>query len=336
MTDRTLVEELYGQLRLPVLAAPMFLISGPDLVIAAGKAGLIGALPAPNARTIEDLAAWLPRISGELEEAGRAGMWAMNMIVHRTYDRYEAELDLICRYKPRLVVTALGSPARPLERVHAYGGAVFADVITPEQARKAVDAGADGIILVCAGAGGHTGTYSPMAFVEEVRAFWNGPLVLSGAIGGARAIQAALTLGADFAYMGTRFIAARESLVSDDNRDMLVRARMSDIVNTAAVSGAYANWMRESLERAGFTPEMLEKKAKIDFSNLHGDSKAWKNIWGAGHAIGATRSIQTTAEIVDELCAEYDALSSAAGHRLSGWPHGASSAGARSLIKGGV
>lgn len=308
MADRSIVAELDRQLRLPVIVAPMFLISGPDLVIATGKAGLIAAIPAPNARTIEDLAQWLPRISGELAAAGRDGMWAMNMIVHPTYERFEAELDLVCEYKPRIVITALGSPRRPLERVHAYGGAVFSDVITPEQARKAVDAGADGLILVASGAGGHTGRYSPFAFVEEVRSFYDGPVVLGGAIGSARAIRAAVSLGADYAYMGTRFIAARESLVSDDNREMLVRSTMSDIVTTSAVTGVPSNWMRESLEAAGFTPELLKEEKRIDFSNLHGDTKAWKNIWGAGHAVGATRAVQTAAEIADELVDDYLAL----------------------------
>lgn len=297
----------------------MFLISGPDLVIAAGKAGVIGAIPTPNARTIEDLAAWLPRIATELEAAGRPGMWAINMIVHPTYERFDAELDLICQYKPRIVITALGSPRRPLERVHAYGGAVFSDVINPDQARKAVDAGADGLILVASGAGGHTGLYSAFAFVEEVRRFWDGPLILGGAIGGARGIRAALSLGADFAYMGTRFISAPESLVTDDNRQMLVRAQMRDIVTTTAVTGAPSNWMRESLEAAGFTPEMLEVKKKIDFSNLHGDSKAWKNIWGAGHAVGHTERVQSVAEIVDQLAGDLQALNGLDA-TLARWP----------------
>lgn len=308
MANRILVDELYAQLRLPIIVAPMFLISGPDLVIAAAKAGIIGAFPAPNARTIDDLAAWLSRIAEETAAAGRSGMWAINMIVHPTYERFDAELDLICEYKPRIVVTALGSPKRPLDRVHAYGGAVFCDVINPDQARKAVDAGADGLILVASGAGGHTGHYSAFAFVEEVRSFWDGPLVLGGAIGGARAIRAALDLGADFAYMGTRFIATPESQVSDANREMLVRATMRDIVTTPAVTGIASNWMRESLEAAGFTPELLKVEKKIDFSNLHGDTKAWKNIWGAGHAIGQTRGVQSTAQIVDELVADYARL----------------------------
>ena len=307
MADRTLVDELQARMHLPVFVAPMFLISGPDLVIAAGKAGLIGAFPAPNARSIDDLEVWLSRIVGELDAAGRAGMWAINMIVHPTYDRYDAELDLICEYRPRIVITALGSPKRPMERIHAYGGAVFADVITPNQARKAVDVGVDGLILVASGAGGHTGHYSPFAFVEEVRAFWDGPLILGGAIGSARAIRAARMLGADFAYMGMRFIATPEAQVSDENRAMLVRATMRDIVTTPAITGIASNWMRESLDANGFTPEMLEVKRKIDFSNL-GDTKAWKTIWGAGHAVGQTRTVQDVAAIVDALVADYAAL----------------------------
>jgi nitronate monooxygenase len=261
----------------------------------------MGAFPAPNARTLDVLEEWLGRITRELGAAGRAGMWAINMIVHSTYERFDAELDLICRYQPGIVITALGSPSRPLARVHGYGGLVFSDVITPTQAKKAVDAGADGLVLVASGAGGHTGQYSPFALVDEVRSFWDGPIVLGGGIGNARGIAAAQMLGADFAYMGTRFIAAPESLVSDENRSMLVRATASDIVTTAAITGVPSNWMRESLENEGFTPEMLEQKKKIDFSNLHGDTKAWKTVWGAGHSIGQTRSIQTVAEIVDEL-----------------------------------
>ena len=174
-------------------------------------------------------------------------------------------------------------------------------------------------MLVAAGAGGHTGQFSPFALVEEVRTFWEGPLILGGAIGSARTLRAAISLGADFAYMGTRFISARESLVTDENRDMLVRARMTDIVTTTAVTGVPSNWIRESLEAAGFTPELLDVKKKIDFSNLHGDSKAWKNIWGAGHSIGQTRSIQTVAQIVDELAGDYQAQRKEM-DALANWP----------------
>jgi nitronate monooxygenase len=308
MSDREFAAALRARLRLPVIVAPMFLISGPDLVIAAGKAGIIGAFPAPNARTIAMLDSWLAQITGALDAAGKSGMWAINMIVHSTYERFAAELDLICRYRPQIVITALGSPSRPLEAVHAYGGKVFSDVITPLQAKKAIAAGADGLVLVAAGAGGHTGQYSPFALVDEVRSFWDGPIVLGGGIGNARGIAAAQLLGADFAYMGTRFIATPESLVSDENRAMLVRATAGDIVTTSAITGVPSNWMRESLELAGFTPEMLEAKKKIDFSNLHSDTKAWKTVWGAGHSVGQTRSIQTVAEIVDDLESQTRAL----------------------------
>jgi nitronate monooxygenase len=301
--DPALAGKLQQGLRLPVFVAPMFLISGTELVIAASRAGVAGAYPVNNARTIEDLDVALAELS-----AGCPGLWAITIIVHPSYSRFEAELDLVCRHKPRIVITALGSPRRPMERVHGYGGLVFSDVISAEQARKAVDAGVDGLILVASGAGGHTGRYSPFAFVDEVRRFWDGPIVLGGAIGTARAVLAALTLGADFAYMGTRFIAAPESQVTDANRDMLVRSGMGDVITTAAISGVPANWLRESLEANGFTPEMLKAELKIDFSNLHGDTKAWKSVWGAGQAVGSTRRVQTVAEIVDELAADYAAL----------------------------
>jgi nitronate monooxygenase len=302
------VRDLYAGLRLPVIVAPMFLISGPDLVIAAGKAGLIGAFPAPNARQITDLSDWLAQIEQALAAAGRPGQWAINMIVHPTYDRFDAEIDLVAQYRPRLVITALGGPKRALERVHAFGGKVFTDVISAVQAKKAVDAGADGLVLVSAGAGGHTGPFSPFAFVDEVRRFWDGPIVLGGAISNARGIRAALTLGADFAYMGTRFIAARESLVDDDYRQMLVRADMADIVTTAAISGVKGNWLRESLERSGFDFALVDTAAKIDFSNMQGDNKAWKNIWGAGHGVGNVTAIRSVQDIVEALCEDYAAL----------------------------
>jgi nitronate monooxygenase len=303
--SRSPIPALYRTLRLPLMVAPMFLISGPDLVIAAGKAGVIAAFPAANARTLDDLAAWLRRIDGDLTDAGRAGQWAVNMIVHPTYDRFDAELDLIARHRPRIVITALGGPKRVLNRIHAAGGAVFCDVTTVLHAQKAVDAGADGLVLVASGAGGHTGTYSPFAFVEEVRAFWDGPLILGGAISSARSLRAALTLGADLAYMGTRFIATRESLVSDEYRAMLVRSNMSDIVTTKAITGVNANWMRESLERAGFDFSQVTAETKIDFSDISGGSKAWKNIWGAGHGVGQTNRVQSVAELIDDLARDY-------------------------------
>lgn len=315
-----IVEELNQSMTLPVIVAPMFLISGPDLVIAAGKAGLIGCFPAPNARYIEDLEAWLSRIDGDLKAAARPGQWGINMIVHPSYDRFDQEMELVERFRPKFVVTALGSPKRVLDRVHGFGGKVFADVIGLEHARKAVDAGADGLVLVCNGAGGHTGSYSPFAFVEEVRRFWDGPLIVGGAVQNARSIMALLTLGADFAYMGTRFISCPESLVVDDYRDMLVRADMTDIVTTAAVSGVRGNWLKESLEKVGFDFNQLDAKGKVDFSDIQGENKAWKNTWGAGQGVGGTQTVQTVQEIVDELAADFSSLTRCQASLMSQWP----------------
>ena len=319
MSDRSIVDDLNESMTLPVIVAPMFLISGPEIVISAGKAGLIGCFPAPNARTIDDLKEWLPRIDNELEAAGRRGQWAINMIVHPSYTRFDQEMELVAKYKPKFVVTALGSPKRALDKVHAFGGNVFADVITPEHARKAVDAGADGLILVCNGAGGHTGAFSPLAFIQEVRQFWDGPLIVGGAVSNSRSIMSMLTLGADFAYMGTRFISCPESLVVDDYRDMLVRSNMSDVVTTAAVSGVKGNWLKASLQKAGFDFDKLDAAGKVDFSNLHGDSKAWKNTWGAGQGVGETKSIQTVREVVDELKTEWEMLKTEQETILSRW-----------------
>jgi nitronate monooxygenase len=205
-------------LRLPVMVAPMFLISGPDLVVAAGKAGVLGVYPVANARTLADLEAGLQHITAELRLVGRANQWAINLIVHPTYTRFDAEMELLERFRPRLVITALGGPRRALDRVHAFGGKVFSDVITIVHARKAIDAGADGLVLVAAGAGGHTGSYSPFAFVNEVRHFWAGPIVLGGALSNARAIRAALMLGADFAYMGYAYLREAGSACSQAAR----------------------------------------------------------------------------------------------------------------------
>ena len=315
----TAARTLGADLRLPIIVAPMFLITSPELVVAAARAGLLGVYPVANSRTLPDLAIHLAKIDAELRADGRAGQWAINMIVHPSYDRFEAEMELIAPYKPRMIITALGGPKRALERVHAFGGKVFCDVVHLLHARKAVDAGADGLVLVASGAGGHTGSYSPFAFVEEVRQFWEGPIVIGGAISNARAVRAALTLGADFAYMGTRFIAARESLVSNAYREMLVRATLLDIVTTKAVTGIAANWMRESLEQANFDFSKLEVPGRIDFSDVAGDTKAWKNIWGAGQGAGSVTRIQTVQEIVDEIAAEYEKLTDL-NRALDQWP----------------
>lgn len=309
MTDK--LQALRSRMTLPVIVAPMFLISGPEMVIAACRAGVIGCFPAPNARELDTLDAWCARIASETHDTTpNSAPWALNLIAHSSYARFDAEREIVKRHKPPLVITALGSPARVLDVVHGYGGLVFADVSRPVHARKAVEAGADGLVLVSAGAGGHTGSYSPFAFVAEVRRFWSGPIVLSGAISDARSLLAAQALGADFAYMGTRFLAAQESLGEPARKAMTIAVTMEDIVTSAAVTGVPANWMLPSLTAAGFTPEMLRAERKMDFTSTD-KAKPWKNIWGAGQAVGAVTASEPVAQIIGTLREDYAALRAA-------------------------
>jgi len=302
------------RLTLPVITAPMFLVSGADMVIAACRAGVVGSFPAPNARTIADLDAMCQKIASALAPmgAGKTAPWAMNVITHATYGRLNEELGIIDRYRPELVITALGSPSPVLKTVKPYGGSVYADVATVAQAKKAIALGVDGLVLLSAGAGGHTGIYNPFGFVREVRQFWNGPLVLSGGIADAAGIRAAEVLGADLVYMGTRMIVATESMVSDDYRKMLVDANLEDIVTSAAITGVAANWLRPSLEKTGWTAEKLASPVKRspDFSgDLAAEGKAWKHVWGAGQGVSLVKKIEPMAAIVASLKKEYDKLS---------------------------
>lgn len=297
--------DLFAGLDMPVLAAPMFLVSGPRLLAACSRAGIVGSLPAPNARTVEQLKEWLDEIVADREQGLARGEtwapWMLNMIVHSTYDRFDAELELVRQYQPPIVSTALGSPKRVLDVVHSYGGVVIADVITPALARKAVAAGVDGLVLVCNGAGGHTGHYNPFAFIAEVRQFWQGPLGLAGAISNGRDIHAAKVLGCDFSLVGTRLVATEESLVEQAYRDMLVACSLDDVTATKAVSGVLANWMRPSLEKAGIDPNS-ESRPSIDFSgDIASANKAWKHVWSAGQGVGQIDRTLTVAELVDEL-----------------------------------
>jgi nitronate monooxygenase len=290
----------------PAIAAPMFLVSGPDLVLACCRAGVIGAFPAPNARRLEDLEAWLARISADLAREPHAAPYALNMIVHSTYQRLAAELALVERYRPPLVITALGSPKAVVDAVHAYGGRVFADVATVRFARKAAEAGVDGLILVAAGAGGHVGPLAAFAFVPEVRRFWSGPLVLGGAISDGRALRAAEVLGADLGYVGTRFIAAAESLAAEGHKRMLIECSAEDIVLTNAVTGVNANFLARSLVTGGYDLANLVPR-KIDFrGDPHGEAKAWKDIWSAGQGVGAIEDVEPAAAIIGRLKREYD------------------------------
>lgn len=292
-------------IKLPMIVAPMFLVSSPELVIASSESGLIGSLPAPNARNPDILDGWLAQISERLNPHRLP--WLLNMIVHSTYDRFDAEIELVRKYQPSVVSTALGSPARVMDVVKSYGGEVIADVISPALAKKAVKAGVDGLILVVSGAGGHTGKYNPLAFIQEVREFWDGPLGVAGCISHGRDILAMQVAGADFVVAGTRFIAAKESFASDEYKAMLVSSHIEDIIETTSVSGVPANWMKGSLEMANIDPAAAST-AKIDFSgNISTANKAWKDVWSAGQSAGSIAQVESTASIVESLCHEYRA-----------------------------
>jgi nitronate monooxygenase len=291
---------------LPLMVAPMFLVSSPDLVVACAHAGVIGSYPAANARSVEVLDEWLCDTVHGIAAAQRDLPFALNMIVHSSYDRFDREMALVQKYRPRIVSTALGSPKRVLEQVHGYGGIVVADVTSPSQARKAAEAGADVLILVANGAGGHTGHYNPFALVAEVREFWPGPLGLAGAISTGRDIRAAQLLGADFVLAGTRFIAALESSAAPPYREMLVQSRLEDLVATKAVSGVEANWLKPTLEAAGYVGDLLRQQSRIDFSgDVSAGKKAWKDVWSAGHGVGGVREVTSAQAIVGELHASY-------------------------------
>lgn len=302
---------LRHQLSLPLICAPMFLVSGPDLVVAACRNGVIGSFPAPNARPLEVLDAWMARVARELEAArsadpaARIAPWSINLVVHSSYDRLPAELELVQRHRPPIVITALGSPARVVDAVHAYGGLVLADVGSVAMARKAAQAGVDGLILVSSGAGGHTGSVSPFVFVEAVRQFFDGIVVLAGGLCTGAAIRAAEIAGADLADIGTLFIAARESLAADDYRQMVVEAGVDDLVLTKAFTGASAYYLRRSIERAGLDPDNLSGKTSMNWGQSDTQLKAWKDIWSAGQSVAAVHRVESAGEIIARLRAEY-------------------------------
>ena len=298
------IGSIKSRLRLPAICAPMFLVTGPDMVISACKSGVLGTFPATNARTEEQLVSWLDQISTSITKADAP--WALNMITHNSYGRFDAELDLVRQYQPELVITALGGPHRVTDVVHGYGGLVFADVNSPKFARKAIEKGADGLVLICAGAGGHTGEYAMIPFVEEVRTFFDGPIIVGGGIGTGRGIKAVEALGVDFAYLGTRFLACQESLINDDYRQMVWDSQMEDLIASRAITGALGNWMRASVEAAGLTEEAMKAVAKIDFSqDMHAGTKAWKHVWSAGQGVGLVNAPESVADVVETLVRQY-------------------------------
>ena len=305
--------DLRATLCLPVVCAPMFLVSGPELVIAACRAGIVGSFPTTNARSIDIFEEWLDRITDELayhekhQVPGATSVWAQNMIVHSSYPRLDQELALVQKYRPPIVITALGSPATVVEAVHDYGGLVIADVNSVEFARKAAAAGADGLALVSAGAGGHTGHMAGFAFVPAVREFFDGVLILAGAIGDGRAVRAAEILGAELSYVGTRFIAAEESMAFDDYKQMVVESDFSDLVLSNSFTGAHAYYIRQSIEAAGLDPDRLvAKNTGMDLSGSETKIKAWKDIWSAGQGVGTVREVEPVAAIVDRMAREYE------------------------------
>jgi nitronate monooxygenase len=300
-------------LRVPVVAAPMFLISGPELVIEACRAGIVGAFPTVNARSVEELDDWMRRITETLKQEAASrpeatiGPWAANLITHSTNQRLPQDLELVARYRPPVVITALGSPKPAIELVHSYGGIVIADVVNLELARKAINAGADGLACVSAGAGGHTGFISPFAFVAGVRELTDGLVIVGGGIADGRGVAGAITAGADLVYMGTRFIATPESLAIDDYKRMIVDANVDDVLVSASITGTACSWLKPSLRRVGYDPDHMPEKPERNYDSSRQGPKRWKEIWSAGQSVGAIHSIEPVRVVVDRLAQDYDA-----------------------------
>jgi nitronate monooxygenase len=310
----TLPTLLKDGLALPVIGAPMFIVSGPELVIAQCKAGIVGSFPALNARPAHMLDEWITRIKRTLDEFRSANPgrkiapFAVNQIVHASNDRLLHDVDVCARHEVPIVITSLRAPREVVERVHAYGGIVLHDVTTIRHAKKALDEGVDGLILVCAGAGGHAGTISPFALVREVRQFYDGTVVLSGAIAHGTAVLAAQAIGADLAYVGTRFIASAEANAQPAYKQMLIEGAAGDIVYTSYFSGVHGNYLKPSVRAAGLDPDNLPagEKGKMSFASDRERPKVWRDIWSAGQGLGAIADAPPAAEIVGRLRLEYD------------------------------
>jgi nitronate monooxygenase len=292
----------FDTLRLPVFAAPMFLVSGPDMVIAACKAGIGGAFPTTNCRTVEDIDRWMDQISGALKPGDAP--WICNLITHSTNVRLAEDLRLVAQYKPPVVITALGSPRPVMETVKAYGGLVFADVISMKLAKKAAEAGVDGLACVSAGAGGHTGHLSPFAFISAVRDFFDGYIAVGGGVGDGAGVAGAVAAGADFVYMGTRFLATTESMAQPAYKQMVIDCGPDDLVVSASVTGTPASWLKPSLVAAGQDPDDLAAPARRDYSDAS-NTKRWRDIWAAGQGLDAVTAVEPLGVVVDQLEREY-------------------------------
>ncbi|MEO0734989.1 MAG: nitronate monooxygenase family protein [Bacteroidota bacterium] len=304
MTTRQQILERLN-LSLPIVASPMFIVSRQELVLECCKHGIMGTFPALNNRTTEGFEEWLIEIKAELAaEAARTGKkmpgYGVNLIVHKTNPRVMPDLEVVVRQQVPVVITSLGAVKDVVDAVHSYGGLVFHDVTNTYHAQKAIDAGCDGLILVCAGAGGHAGTLNPMPFVREIRAMFDGVILVGGAISNGNDVASVLQMGADLAYMGTRFIATKEAVAKDEYKQMIMNSGTREIVYTASVSGIPANWLVGSLEAAGITKEMWDQKGKADFGAEH-EAKAWKNLWSAGHGVATIHDNPAAGELVERL-----------------------------------
>ncbi len=314
----SLPASLRDRLRLPLIAAPMFLVSGPALVTAACRAGVMGSFPTANCRTVDELDAWLAGMEDDAKRAadaeGRApAPWCPNLIVHHSNPRVPEDLAAVLRHKAEIVITSVGSPEPVMKPLKDAGCLVLADVASVRHAEKAVAAGVDGLVLLTAGAGGQTGWANPFAFVRAVRTFWDGIVVMAGGMADGHAVAAAQALGCDLAYMGTKFIATRESLAKDAYKQMLVSSRLDDVLLTRAFTGLETNMLRPSIEAAGLDPDNLPVRGKIDISKdinaaerERPDAKRWKDIWSAGHSVSGVADVPTVAELIERTAAEYD------------------------------
>nr|WP_286945356.1 nitronate monooxygenase family protein [Pseudomonas sp. UBA6718] len=310
------------RLRLPVVAAPMFLVSNPQLVLACCHSGVLGSFPALNQRESSGFRGWLEEIDAGLE--ADSAPYAVNLIVHGSNPRLQADLAICVEHKVPVVITSLGAVKEVVDAVHSYGGLVFHDVTTRRHAEKAAEAGVDGLIAVAAGAGGHAGTWSPFALIAEIRQFFDKTLLLSGCLNHGHEVLAAQLLGADLAYMGTRFIATRESNADADYKQMILDARAADIVHTPAVSGVPASFMRQSLEKAGYDLARLQDKGDVNYGEklkpISDEAKAWKTVWSAGQGVGGIADVPSVAELVARLDAEYRAAQGRSSQLSQHWP----------------
>jgi len=322
-TLQRLPEAWLDSLDLPLIAAPMFLVSSIELVAAACESGVIGSIPTVNARTPEVLEDQLKALTARLARPRADGRlpapWSLNLVVHSTNKRLPADLALCVKYRAPVVITALGSPKAVVNDVHAYGGLVFADVNTPEYAYKAAQANVDGLVLVCSGAGGHTGQMAAPAFVSAVREFWSGIIIVAGAVTDGYALRAAQAMGADLAYMGTRFVATTESMAAERYKAMLVDSRLDDVLLTKAMTGLETNILRPSLIAAGLDPDNLPGRDGIAISkDINPDApRRWKDIWSAGHSVSGVDAVMPAAALIERIKGEYLAARAAMRERLA-------------------